>query len=768
MSFSKNELVDMIEQLPAMMLMNNDATKMELNKIKKIAVRTDDVLLLDVSFNTWFNMFLDLSAYNGPIFHDYVVAKGLIGAIETAQRDKVTIVTSLNAGDDIFTAREKLPNDSIVHYLKPEISVSQLLTFLNFPKRLTLSCFKSLPNYDKNTIDKFMGNMDRLYDFTYPSYYSKDTRDLRKLLNGIEVGRDKSVFVLPTHQYLENLGKKYNYVKKFCDLGMYINNIDPELSQYFLTSAGNEIPDFNQLIVVNKNYDEGRVICVESIARNFLAYQYAIPLSNYLNRVKYNAKISWRGGTEYVPIGESNWYYQRTNQVLALHASQFNDYVTVDITSASDSNTRKGLELLWPKWHDKILDNNLSALYTMVQGVKWDFPVMFTMGNPNTYPTESAIFSKMVDLAYMRAGCEHELKGVVGDDIVCASKAYPYLAELLTEFGYLINESKTFTTGFYRESCGIECYNGYDVSPLYFPRNPSDNVYSMLVGLQHKFLDYPKTNAFLIDKIRSIRKCTTFSFPGSPYNDIWLKFKREESQYQPKREREFIQRNPVLSTESEYIPYDSVDFNYKYLNKAILNGFRIHAVVPCCPIKFRLRGDTCTHSVEKIDFSQFWGLSIMNDSLRTLSISITKHGVGLFIFSKAQQRYLDIIEDRTGSRDYVRYLNAEVGIFIDGDWHVIEFELPLDLLDYSIKKTTGNNNLVSRNTNVRPQFNTDRRYEQHKCWVERLAYVLSLSKTYKSHYDPKYMELYEIPVPAQRETLYSDASLVLREYDTLI
>lgn len=66
---------------------------------------------------------------------------------------------------------------------------------------------------------------------------------------------------------------------------------------------------------------------------------------------------------------------------------------------------------------------------------------------------------------------------IFGDDIVCDYRVTPYLTEILDSCGFLVNHSKSFTgSQAIRESCGIYCYNGFDVTPVYWsPWNMGEN-----------------------------------------------------------------------------------------------------------------------------------------------------------------------------------------------------------------------------------------------------------------------------------------------------
>jgi hypothetical protein len=86
---------------------------------------------------------------------------------------------------------------------------------------------------------------------------------------------------------------------------------------------------------------------------------------------------------------------------------------------------------------------------------------------------------------------------VFGDDIIITEPAVGHLYRLLEEVGLKVNKEKSFSRGQFRESCGMDAYDGVDVTPgyirkIYQPSSPealvsvvecSNNLYKK--GLWH-------------------------------------------------------------------------------------------------------------------------------------------------------------------------------------------------------------------------------------------------------------------------------------------
>lgn len=92
------------------------------------------------------------------------------------------------------------------------------------------------------------------------------------------------------------------------------------------------------------------------------------------------------------------------------------------------------------------------------------------MGNALTFPVEELVFGSECQVIQeeMTGVTDRPLWSVYGDDIIVPVEWYDTLVEYLSALGFIVNKDKSFSTGFFRESCGKEYFHGKDVSPLYF------------------------------------------------------------------------------------------------------------------------------------------------------------------------------------------------------------------------------------------------------------------------------------------------------------
>lgn len=186
---------------------------------------------------------------------------------------------------------------------------------------------------------------------------------------------------------------------------------------------------------------------------------------------------------------------QEPSRLAALKASRDGKSMTVDLSNASD------LLSLWTV--ERAFNGNFSVLRALhATRTRWvrnstkcgpDYGNILLkkyagQGNATTFPVQSIVYA-LVCIAcvlYDEGGSnacvdEHTmLKAarkvrVYGDDIILPSSSGQSLAGLLQYLQLQINWGKTHHKGWFRESCGIDAYRGYDVTPLYMqaPTLPS-------------------------------------------------------------------------------------------------------------------------------------------------------------------------------------------------------------------------------------------------------------------------------------------------------
>jgi len=171
---------------------------------------------------------------------------------------------------------------------------------------------------------------------------------------------------------------------------------------------------------------------------------------------------------------------QTHNQELARIGSITGSLMTVDLSSASDSVTYELVKRVLPSDWFYYLDLVRSKT-TLVDDCVHVNEMFSSMGNGFTFELESLIFLAITQaVAYFR-GIRGQIS-VYGDDIIAPSELNLDLTSALAFCGFRLNESKSFWTGSFRESCGAHWYGGRDVSPFYI-RKPFSTISDLILTL---------------------------------------------------------------------------------------------------------------------------------------------------------------------------------------------------------------------------------------------------------------------------------------------
>lgn len=178
-----------------------------------------------------------------------------------------------------------------------------------------------------------------------------------------------------------------------------------------------------------------------------------------------------------LPIGQFiDFADQSLSAEMVIHASKTRSLSTLDLSSASDRVSCRHVECLFAA--NRSLLDHLHAVRTRWVKDSISSPARFlvlkkfaAMGSALTFPVQS-IFFLCVCLAasgaYDRRSMMN-LKGkvrVFGDDLIVPTEAYASTVSLLTHLGLVVNPTKSFSQGYFRESCGQDAYRGDDVTPI--------------------------------------------------------------------------------------------------------------------------------------------------------------------------------------------------------------------------------------------------------------------------------------------------------------
>jgi hypothetical protein len=211
---------------------------------------------------------------------------------------------------------------------------------------------------------------------------------------------------------------------------------------------------------------------------------------------------------------------QNASRMLALSGSKYNNLVTIDLSSASDSVT---LQLVKDVFGSSSLTRWLLATrstHTVIDGVSIELSKFAPMGSACCFPVECLIFAAVTLATAHRRSRGRRLNlsdfQIFGDDIICPASISEDLIENLTLLGFSVNKDKTFLAGDFRESCGMDAWRGCDITPLKLRdisldlsggRRCSYENFSRFVSYLNSLFDrgYLKTRRFLLNKFFSMK-----------------------------------------------------------------------------------------------------------------------------------------------------------------------------------------------------------------------------------------------------------------------
>lgn len=275
-----------------------------------------------------------------------------------------------------------------------------------------------------------------------------------------------------------------------CVQEYWINQLesDPNRSVYQETSS-------LKLTLVPKTFKSLRSIMPNTTIGSYMTYGLGAIMRKRLKKIGYDI---------------SN--LQSLHKSYAKSASIHSMYATTDLSSASDTISVALVNRLFPADWLEILHKSRIGTVELPDGRLIESKTFCTMGVGYTFPLQTLVFlSLLKSLSLTLYGKLRSTISVYGDDMIYPSYLHPHVVELFREIGFVINNEKSFTDGYFRESCGGDYYRGVDVRPFQ-PRNGATNVgpkayeavlYKYVNGLLARWSEYEikETLNYLVSEI---------------------------------------------------------------------------------------------------------------------------------------------------------------------------------------------------------------------------------------------------------------------------
>jgi len=180
-----------------------------------------------------------------------------------------------------------------------------------------------------------------------------------------------------------------------------------------------------------------------------------------------------------------NFFDQKLSGDLALKSSLSKKHATIDLSDASDRLSCWLVERLFRSNYDLLQAFNAvrTDRVSIPDKMGKEFPreiilkKFSTQGSALTFPVQTVVYAAIVIGVLIEHSGKRVTKKTIewaskevrvfGDDIIVPNAILESVVECIEALGFKVNTTKTFTRGDFRESCGVDGYKGWDVTPAY-------------------------------------------------------------------------------------------------------------------------------------------------------------------------------------------------------------------------------------------------------------------------------------------------------------
>lgn len=277
-----------------------------------------------------------------------------------------------------------------------------------------------------------------------------------------------------------------------------------------------------RVVTVPKTLKGPRIIAIEPCCQQYVQQG----IRNYLYK---EIESYW------LTAGHVNFTDQTINQKIAMSSSSTGRLATIDLSEASD-RVPLDLAIEMFRTNTEMYECVLACRSTRAKlpNGKIISPLrkFASMGSALCFPVEAMYFYTICvvalldcqKLSYTHRNIFNVSRDVYvyGDDIVVPSTNAVAVLERLQKYHCKVNVAKTFVTGKFRESCGIDAFDGMDVTPVYVrqacPKNrqqASEAISFLATANQLYKKGYWKTAFFMFNKLEEVMGFIPYIHEGS-------------------------------------------------------------------------------------------------------------------------------------------------------------------------------------------------------------------------------------------------------------
>lgn len=220
------------------------------------------------------------------------------------------------------------------------------------------------------------------------------------------------------------------------------------------------------------------------------------PFSRLVGQMAFNRFFA--DGLNHQTHGRINFVDQSVNRELARNSSITREWATLDLKDASDSVDYRIMKTIFQNsYAAKFFVLNSTRFTKLPSGRFLKLNKLAGMGSGLTFPC----MSLLIHLSICRSIVNHtglpyrevsNLVYVYGDDIIVPTKYVRIAVRGLEAVKLQVNVDKSFVKSHFRESCGGDYYNGFDVSPVRLKMKNSDSTLNngkITFSKKHSFLE---------------------------------------------------------------------------------------------------------------------------------------------------------------------------------------------------------------------------------------------------------------------------------------
>lgn len=237
-----------------------------------------------------------------------------------------------------------------------------------------------------------------------------------------------------------------------------------------------------KVVLVPKTLTKPRVIAVEPAAQQFMQQGVSRWFRDRLEEDDITGNVI-------------RFRDQGENQFMALLGSVSGHLATLDMSEASDRVGLGHVRTLFAESPDFL--RTLEACRSQRARLPFDgrevnLRKYASMGSALCFPIEAFVFATAIIASRLRSNdlppterCIEKVSrplAVYGDDLIVPSDEAPVIVEDLEALGFKVNRRKSFWSGKFRESCGVDAYGGVNITPIYLRRMPPSD-HADIVGL---------------------------------------------------------------------------------------------------------------------------------------------------------------------------------------------------------------------------------------------------------------------------------------------